>query len=107
MSFHLSSPLFALDGATSSVRQLPTFGELILKTTVAIVIVVGLIFLFAWYLRGYVVRSRGSEFIKIIDKVYIDTRRSLCLVKVGDRYFLLGVGDGGVNMIAELEKVST
>lgn len=107
MSFYFPLPAFALDEATSPLKGLPTFGELIFKTSVAIVIVVGLIVLLAWYLKSYIVRGGGSDLIRVIDKVYIDTRRFLCLVKVGDKYFLLGVGDGGVNLIAELEKVST
>lgn len=106
MSFYLSQVAFALDEPTSPLR-LPTFGELILKSLIAIIVVVGLIFLFAWYMRGHIVRGVGSEFIKVIDRVYIDNRRFLCLVKVGDKYFLLGVGDGGVNLIAEIEKVSS
>lgn len=106
MSFYSSSLALALDEATSPLG-LPTLGELIVKSLVAIIVVGGLIFLFVWYIRGYVVKGIGSEFIKIIDRVYIDNRRFLCLVKVDDRYFLLGVGDGGVNLIAEFEKVSS
>ncbi|MCS7234207.1 MAG: flagellar biosynthetic protein FliO [Synergistetes bacterium] len=106
MFFHFSSVAFALDDVTSPLK-LPTFGELAVKSLVALVIVGGLIFLFAWYIRGYVLKSSVSEFIKVVDRVYIDNRRFLCLVKVSDKYFLLGVGDGGINLIAELEKVSS
>ncbi len=86
--------------------KLPGFGELLVKSIIALVIVIGIILLFSWYIKGYLRRSRESDFIKILDKVYLDTRRFLCLVKVGEKFFLLGVGDGGVNLIAEMEKVT-
>lgn len=95
---------FALDNDSPPLR-LPTFGELIFKTVVALGIVVGLLLLFFWYVRGFVRKGSGGELVKVVDRVYLDGRRFLCLVKVGDRYFLLGVGDGGVNFIAEFDKV--
>jgi len=101
----LVSIALALDEA--SQLKLPSFGELIIKSIIAVVIVSLVIVFFFWYIRGFLRRVGGSELIKVIDRVYLDTRRFLCVVKVGERYFLLGVGEGGINFIAELEKVAS
>ncbi|GEM_PF-1997434 len=104
-AFFLLSIAWAAEKGDAELK-LPGFGELLVKSIVALVIVVGIILLFSWYIKGYLRRSRESDFIKILDKIYLDSRRFLCLVKVGEKFFLLGVGDGGVNLIAEMEKVT-
>ncbi len=104
-AFFLLSIAWAAEKGDAELK-LPGFGELLVKSIVALVIVVGIILLFSWYIKGYLRRSRESDFIKILDKIYLDGRRFLCLVKVGEKFFLLGVGDGGVNLIAEMEKVT-
>ncbi|MCD6364221.1 MAG: flagellar biosynthetic protein FliO [Synergistetes bacterium] len=104
-AFFFLSIAWAADKGDANLK-LPGFGELLVKSIVALVIVVGIILLFSWYIKGYLRKSRESDFIKILDRIYLDNRRFLCLVKVGEKIFLLGVGDGGVNLIAEMEKVT-
>lgn len=47
-------------------------------------------------------RLSGGQIIKILARTSLDGRRNVWVVKVGERHFLLGAGDGGVNCLAEL-----
>jgi flagellar biogenesis protein FliO len=44
--------------------------------------------------------------LRIIGRCHLEPRRSIYIVEVGERFFLIGVGDGPVNLLAELDKVS-
>ncbi len=64
-------------------------------------IVVGL-WLFRWVVsRGQ--RENGGG-IKILHRFYVSPKVLLLMVEVENRRLLLGVGDGGVSLICELER---
>jgi flagellar protein FliO/FliZ len=46
--------------------------------------------------------SRGV--VEVVDRLPLDPRRSLYVVKVGAAYFLVGVGDQGMTMLSKLDE---
>jgi flagellar biogenesis protein FliO len=44
--------------------------------------------------------------IRVIGRCQLEPRRSVCIIEAGARYFLIGMGDGPVQLLAELDKAS-
>lgn len=55
-----------------------------------------------WYARR-VNKNGGGSHIRIVDKTAMGAGTSLAVVQVGEKYYLLGVGDKNVNLLSELE----
>lgn len=53
---------------------------------------------------GIMKRLTRSKYFNVIGRCPLDPRKSLYLVETGGRYFVLGVADHGVNLIAELSE---
>lgn len=49
-------------------------------------------------------RESATAGMRVVGKLPLETRRSLYLVDVGGRCFLVGVGDGPMTMLAEVER---
>jgi flagellar biosynthetic protein FliO len=58
-----------------------------------------------WVLRWLGRRGVGRSFgnIKVVGQCHLEPRRSLYLIESGGRCFLLGVGEGAISLIAELD----
>jgi len=99
-------PLLAGPGDASPLpsADLPSYGGLLLKTILALVIVIGLAWaLLRWGLgRLLPGRARGGSEITVVDRQPLDGRRQVVLVQAYGRYLLLGVGDGSVTLLAEV-----
>ncbi|HHX74349.1 MAG TPA: flagellar biosynthetic protein FliO [Firmicutes bacterium] len=75
-----------------------------LQISVSLVFVLALLFLFTRYLLPfYAGRRPGSRAnMRVVDRLALGVRISLCLVKVGKRYLLLGVTPTRVDCLAEI-----
>lgn len=93
------------DASPLPTTDLPSYGGLLLKTIVALVIVVVLAYaLLRWGLPKLLPgRARGAGEIKVLDRQSLDGRRSVVLVEAYGRYLLLGVAEGSVTLLAELD----
>jgi flagellar protein FliO/FliZ len=41
--------------------------------------------------------------VQVIDRLPIDQRRSIMVLKIGEHFFLVGASEGGINLISKLE----
>ncbi len=66
--------------------------------------VVAVIVFGVWFLRWIINRTRpeDGDRIKVLHRFFLSPKASLWIVEVEGRRMLLGVGDGGVSLIAEL-----
>ncbi len=48
--------------------------------------------------------SSTARHIKIMDRVFISSDKSICIVQIGKRYFVLGVTNHHIDAISELEE---
>ncbi len=107
--YRLCSLMFLLagpgDASPLPSAELPSYGGLLLKTILALVIVIGLAYaLLRWGLKRLMPgHASGGGEISILDRQPLDSRRQVVLVKAYGRYLLLGVGDGSVTLLTELE----
>jgi flagellar biosynthetic protein FliO len=70
-------------------------------------IVVGCIILLGWIMKKITGRAGGfggSGFMSVISTLPLGDRRVLTVVKVGSRYFLMGISPGSINNLAELSE---
>lgn len=84
----------------------PDFTWLFLKTLLVLILVLGLAVVFIRYVLPRVSfgrTRRGTEgAILILDRIPLDQRKHLSVVKIVGRYFVLGVSDHAVNLVTEL-----
>jgi len=77
-----------------------------LRGLAAVVVVLGLVALFAWLVRRGVfgpLGRRGPSAIRIETAVPLGDRRSLAVVAVEGRRLLVGLGPGHVSLVTELQ----
>lgn len=100
-------PLLAGPGDASPLpsADLPSYGGMLLKTILALVIVIVLAWVLLRWGLGRLLpgRSRGAGDIRVVDRQPLDGRRQVVLVQAYGRYLLLGVGDGSISLLAELD----
>ncbi len=101
--------MFALLQAAGDATRDPlttSYGASLLQTLLAL----GAVCLLAWVVlrwgakKGLMLGGRGRH-IQIIERVALDPRRSLSLVRVGEKLLLIGVGDGAApTLLKELSE---
>lgn len=50
------------------------------------------------------VRAGHSQYMRMVDQLPVGQDRSVSVIQVGDRYFLLGIAEKKIGMLAELEE---
>jgi flagellar biosynthetic protein FliO len=69
----------------------------------------GLVCVLAYWVLRWLGRKgvgRSSANIRVLGQCYLEPRRSVYLVETAGRCFLLGVGDGPVNLLAEVDRTA-
>lgn len=87
------------------MQPTPDFTWLFIKMVIGLVLVIGLaLFLFRYVLpRTRFARFRGGvPWASLEDAIRLDQQKSLYLVKILERYFVLGATEHGLNLITEL-----
>lgn len=86
----------------------PDFTWLFVKMLAGLILVLGLALVFMRFVlpRTRLGRNRGSDWARILDIVRIDPHRSLYLVKIVERYFVLGTGGTGENSLHLITELS-
>jgi flagellar biogenesis protein FliO len=91
--------------ASQSADALPGgYGVALLQALLALAAVCILAWVvLRWAARtGLGIGARGER-VKVIERVALDARRTMWLVQIGERVFLIGAGDGaGLSTLAEL-----
>ncbi len=74
-------------------------------SSVVIVIVILLLAYFSTKYIGGVSRGRGiSKNMKVIEMITLGQDKTLAIVKVGEKYLLVGVASGQINVMRELSE---
>lgn len=53
---------------------------------------------------GLTKRFQQGRFFTVLGRAHLEPRKSLYLVQVGKRYFVLGAAEHGINLVAELSE---
>jgi len=81
------------------------FGWLLLQMILVLVAICALAYAVLRYgvrrfQAGPLGRSRG---MRVVQRLGLEPRRSLYVVEIGKKYFVVGVGEGGVSLLSELD----
>lgn len=91
-----------------AVDELPAgtggFATQLVRTSVALIVVCVAAFWLVRYAaqRGLLGAQSRAKHLSVIDKIALDPRRSVHLVRVGNRVLVLGASDEGLRSLAEL-----
>lgn len=69
---------------------------------IAIGVILLLSYIFSKYIGHKVMGYSNSANIKIIDRIAIGQDKSLAIVEVGKKYYLIGISSSNINMLNEL-----
>lgn len=85
-----------------------SFGSAVFRTVVALVLVVGLVYLGMYGLKRFVTRNRisGGVPIRVVGSTLLGPKKGIYLVEVEDRRWVLGVTEATISFLGELEKKS-
>ncbi len=82
--------------------EVPGFGG----SLAASLLTLGLVCLLAWVTLRWLARrgiGQGRQVIRVVARCPLDARRSVYVVEAAGRNFLLGAGEGGLSLLAELD----
>jgi flagellar protein FliO/FliZ len=101
----------ALDA--DSLRDQPARGETpsLLVQLVKMVFTLGAVCLLAYLLLGKLLPKllrieppvAQRRIMQVIDRLPLDQRRSILVLRIGDQYFLVGASEGGIHLISKLD----
>ena len=71
---------------------------------VCVVLIIGLAYWFTRYTasKGGWGALQGGQRMEVLDRLALGRDQSMILVRVGERYLLLGTGTAGISLLAEL-----
>lgn len=97
--------VFLLALQESPVEEI-NFGMLILRMFIFLALVIALIWLLLRKFLPMIAQSPAfrNRNVKIIERVPLDTKRSLLVVEVQERVYLLGSAEGQINVLMELDR---
>ena len=84
----------------------PDFTWLFIKMVAGLILVLALAVILIRVVlpRTRLGRSRKASWASLIDQFPLDPNRSLCVVKILERYFVLGSSEHSIHLITELSK---
>ncbi|MBV8751208.1 MAG: flagellar biosynthetic protein FliO [Candidatus Eremiobacteraeota bacterium] len=81
-------------------------GSFVLQAIWALAVValllVGLTYVVRMLNRGRIVASTGKRLVSVVESTFLAQHTTVHVVKVGDRYYLIGGGSAGVTHIADI-----
>lgn len=113
----ISGILMAAPAALDSVKTLSTglqpvdtmpksgFGAALFQSFLALLLVLGIIYLSVWLMRKLINKPvlNHSSVFKSLGDFHLDSKKKLSLVKIADRFFVLGVTEQSINLVTELD----
>ncbi len=82
----------------------PDFTWLFIKMLAGLLLVLGLAFILIRVIlpKTKMGRSRRNSWVSLIDRYPLDQHKSLYIVKIMERYFVLGSAENSINLVTEL-----
>lgn len=82
-----------------------TFISMLLQTFLALLAVCGLAYLiFRVVLPRLQLVNNSNGLVRVVERIGLDSRRSLFVVEVAGKWLLIGVSENGVNLVSELNE---
>lgn len=80
------------------------FVWMMIQTVIALTVVCGLAYLlFRVVLPRFTFQGSANSMVRVIDRVPLDARKSLCVVEVAGKFMLISISESGVQLVSELD----
>lgn len=76
----------------------------IILLVVGFIAVIVAAYLVTRFLGYRTVQATSSRYMKVVDRIFIGSDKSICLVQVGNQFYLVGITNHHIGCIAELEE---
>ncbi|MDH3529332.1 MAG: flagellar biosynthetic protein FliO [Acidobacteriota bacterium] len=84
-----------------------SFLWMMVQTILALAVVCGLAYLlFRVILPKFNFAGSSGSMVRVVDRVTIDARKSLCVVEVAGKWLLVAISEAGVQLVSELDAES-
>jgi flagellar protein FliO/FliZ len=82
------------------------FGMLFVRMVLFLLLVLGLIYVLLRKVLPMVIQAPGfgNRTVKILERVPLDQKRSLLVVEVQEKVYLIGAAEGQINVLMELDR---
>ena len=81
-----------------------SFLWMMVQTILALSVVCGLAYvLFRVILPKLSFSGSANSMVRIVDRVSIDARKSLCVIEVAGKWMLIAISENGVQLVSELD----
>ena len=77
------------------------YGWEVSKIIFYLIIVITIIYILAHYLKKLYLRPNSGENMEVLEQLYLDSKKSLKLVKINNKIMLLGVSENNIELLAE------
>lgn len=89
----------------------PQLGEMLVRTVVALIALLALLYLGVFALKRYVLQKNGAgrafPSLSVIGSTFLGAKKAIYLVQVLDRILILGVTDAQVSLLSEITDQET
>ncbi len=75
----------------------------IIVTFIAVVLIIYLSYLFSKYVGKGMAKGGSSRYMRLLDQIALGPDRQIAVVQIGDRYLLVGIASGQINVLTEIE----
>ena len=75
-----------------------------ISTLCIVIVIIYLSYVAAKFVGKSPIRGGRSQYMRMIDQMPLGQSRAVSVVQVGDRYFLIGIAEKQINILAELEE---
>lgn len=110
--FFTAVDIFAQTGISDSTSApmdkmySPSLFGIMVKLVISLFFIIGLIYFSTFFMKKLNSRATGrggmGDTIKVMGRTFLSPKQSLYLVKIGQKYAVLGVSDQSINKISEL-----
>ncbi len=96
------------DSQTPATAETPELGWLVFKAVATLILILALIFLLVFFIKKLWGRQLGiigdQEWFQVVAKAPLHAQHSIALVKVFDRFLLLGITESSISNLGELQQ---
>ena len=84
-----------------------SFLWMMVQTILALAVVCGLAYLlFRVVLPKFNFAGSSNSMVRVVDRVAVDARKSLCVIEVAGKWMLIAISENGVQLVSELDAKS-
>ena len=76
----------------------------VIITFIVAVLIIYLSYLFSRYVGKTMNKSSSSRYMRLIDQITVGQDRSIAIMQAGDKYLLVGITAGQINVLREMQE---